>query len=218
MSDLWPRRGLYLITPECADDCQLLQSVLRLLAVRPALLQYRCKSLPHTQRRAQALALAGACADHGVGLIVNDDLELAVEVGALGVHLGRDDASIAQARAVLGPGAVIGVSCYDDIVLAQHAIAAGASYVAFGAFFASATKPRARLAPLAVLHASGGLAVPRVAIGGISADNAGPLVDAGADLLAVISAVFDAPDPLAVARHLQSLYQPLSSERNQETP
>ncbi|PKM06407.1 MAG: thiamine phosphate synthase [Gammaproteobacteria bacterium HGW-Gammaproteobacteria-4] len=218
MSDFWPNRGLYLITPERSDDRHLLQSVTQVLPARPALLQYRCKSLPRGQRRAQALALAAACADHGVGLIINDDLELAAEVGALGVHLGRDDAGVAQARAVLGHSAVIGVSCYDDIALAARAAAAGASYVAFGAFFVSPTKPQARRASLESLRASAGLGVPRVAIGGISPDNAEPLVRAGADLLAVISGVFDAPDPLAAARQLQSLYEPHSPNTNQGTP
>lgn len=223
MSDFWPNRGLYLITPECSDDRRLLQSVTQVLSARPALLQYRCKSLPRKQRRAQAFALAAACANHGVGLIINDDLELAAEVGALGVHLGRDDASLAQARAALGKGAVIGVSCYDDIALAARAAAGGASYLAFGAFFASPSKPQARRASPELLRASAGLGVPRVAIGGINPDNAEPLVRAGADLLAVISGVFDAPDPLAAAHRLQSLYEPLSPDQpsldqNQGTP
>lgn len=218
MSDLWPRRGLYLITPECSDDYHLLQAVTRVLAVRPALLQYRSKSLPHERRRAQAIAIAAACAAQRVGLIINDDLQLAADIGALGVHLGRDDASITQARAMLGRDAVIGVSCYDDSTLAVQAAAAGASYIAFGAFFVSPNKPQARRAPLELLRASAALGVPRVAIGGINADNARPLVDAGADLLAVISGVFDAPDPVAAARHLQALYEPLLSEPNQGTP
>lgn len=218
MSDFWPNRGLYLITPECSDDRHLLQSVTQVLPARPALLQYRCKSLPRSQRSKQAFALAAACADHGVGLIINDDLELAAEVGALGVHLGRDDAGVAQARAALGHSAVIGVSCYDDIVLAARAAAAGASYVAFGAFFVSPTKPQARRASLELLRANAGLGVPQVAIGGINPDNAEPLVRAGADLLAVISGVFDAPDPLAAARQLQSLYEPHSPNKNQGTP
>lgn len=217
MSDLWPRRGLYLITPEYADDRQLLDSVTRVLPARPALLQYRSKSLSRSRCREQAVALAAVCTDHGVGLIINDDLELAAEIGALGVHLGRDDASIALARMHLGRDAVIGVSCYDDRALAERAAAAGASYIAFGAFFVSPTKPQARRASLELLHASTALGVPRVAIGGISPDNAEPLVRAGADLLAVISGVFDARDPLAAARHLQSLYEP-SPDQSQGTP
>lgn len=217
MSDLWPRRGLYLITPEYADDRLLLESVTRVLPARPALLQYRSKSLSRSRRREQAVALAAVCADHGVGLIINDDLALAAEIGALGVHLGRDDANIAQARMLLGHDAVIGVSCYDDRALAERAAAAGASYIAFGAFFVSPTKPQARRASLELLRTSAAYGMPRVAIGGISPDNAEPLVRAGADLLAVISGVFDAPDPLAAARQLQSLYDP-SSDQNQGTP
>ncbi|OZB40303.1 MAG: thiamine-phosphate diphosphorylase [Acidiphilium sp. 34-60-192] len=217
MSDLWPRRGLYLITPECSDDRLLLKSVTRVLPARPALLQYRSKHASRAQRRTQALALAAACADHGVGLIINDDPQLTADIGALGVHLGRDDAGIAQARAVLGNGAVIGVSCYDDYALAESAAAAGASYIAFGAFFVSPTKPQAHRASLELLRASAALGLPRVAIGGINPDNAEPLVRAGADLLAVISGVFDARDPLAAARYLQSLYEP-SPDQNQGTP
>lgn len=218
MSDFWPRRGLYLITPECADDDLLIESVTPVLHARPALLQYRCKSLPRRQRQSQASALLAACADYGVGLIINDDLALAAEVGALGVHLGRDDASIAKARAVLGHDAVIGVSCYDDIALAERAVANGADYIAFGAFFVSPTKPQARRASLALLRASVGFGVPRVAIGGINPDNGEALVRAGADLLAVISGVFGAPDPIKAARQLQSLYEPLSPAQNQGTP
>jgi thiamine-phosphate pyrophosphorylase len=217
LSNLWPRRGLYLITPEFSDDRLLLESVTRVLPARPALLQYRNKRLSQQRRREQAVALAAVCADHGVGLIINDDLALAAEIGALGVHLGRDDASIAQARMLLGHDAVIGVSCYDDDAIAKRAAAAGASYIAFGAFFVSPTKPQAQRASLELLRTSAAYGMPRVAIGGISPDNAVPLVRAGADLLAVISGVFDAPDPLAAARYLQSLYDP-SSDKNQGSP
>jgi thiamine-phosphate pyrophosphorylase len=203
----WPRRGLYLITPEAADTERLLERVAGILPARPALLQYRSKHPSDSVRLEQAQALAALCASHGVALIINDDVALAQRVGAAGVHLGRDDVAPASARATLGEQAILGASCYDELALAERAAAEGASYIAFGAFFVSPTKPHARRASIELLHASAHLAVPRVAIGGITTDNAELLVRAGADLIAVISGVFDAPDPLAAARYLQSLYR-----------
>lgn len=211
----WPSRGLYLITPEQTDDELLLRQVAAVLPARPALLQYRCKRLPWAARLAQACALAELCRRHAVALIINDDLALASAVGATGVHLGHEDTELAQARDILGPDAVIGVSCYDNPVLAEQAAAGGANYIAFGAFFPSPTKPNARRATLELLRTSARLGLPRVAIGGICVDNAEPLVRAGADLLAVISGVFDAPDPPAAARQLQALYD---QPREPQTP
>lgn len=199
-----PPRGLYAITPDEADT-QRLQA--RVAAVLPfaALVQYRNKAADAALRRAQVQALLPLCRAAGVPLIVNDDLALAAALG-LGVHLGEDDGDIAQARAQLGPWALIGASCYDDPARAASAAAAGASYVAYGAFFPSPTKPAARRASTALLEAGAGLGVWQVAIGGITADNAAPLVAAGADLIAVVSGVFDAPDPAAAARACQALY------------
>lgn len=200
-------RGLYLITPDTADTTGLLRRLEPVLACGPALVQWRCKQADPDLRREQAGAVADACARHGVPMIVNDDVALAAELGAAGIHLGRDDAGLAQARASLGPHALIGASCYDQLALAQGAVAAGASYVAFGAFFPSPTKPHAVPASLDLLRDSAGLGVPRVAIGGIRVENARSLVAAGADLLAVISGVFDAPDPAGAARAFQSAFQ-----------
>jgi thiamine-phosphate pyrophosphorylase len=126
-------------------------------------------------------------------------------VGAAGVHLGEDDGDIAAARALLGAKAIIGVSCYDDAGRARAAAAAGADYLAFGAFFASSTKPGARHARPGLLRQTASLDLPRVAIGGITPDNAPALIAAGADLVAVISGVFDAPDPIATARAYRAL-------------
>lgn len=206
VSTTWPRRGLYLITPDTANTERLLERVAAVLPARPALLQYRRKTASADLRYEQAHALAALCARHGVGLIVNDDVELAQRVGAVGVHLGRNDAALGAARAALGAQAILGASCYDDLALAERAVAGGADYIAFGAFFVSPTKPQARRASIDLLRASANLGVPRVAIGGITADNAEPLVRAGADLIAVISGVFDATDALAAARRLQALY------------
>jgi thiamine-phosphate pyrophosphorylase len=198
-------RGLYLVTPDDPDGDHLLARVLPLLSAA-ACLQYRNKAADPTLRRAQAEALAEACRRAGVPFIVNDDVRLAAAVDADGVHLGEHDASIADARLVLGDRATIGVSCYDDLERARTAARDGADYIAFGAFFPSLTKPNARRATTALLRDSAGLGVARVAIGGITADNAGPLVAAGADLLAVVGGVFDAPDPAAAARAFQALY------------
>jgi thiamine-phosphate pyrophosphorylase len=198
-------RGLYLITPDEVDTPRLLARVAAALP-HAALLQYRNKAATDALRQAQAEALAMLCRDHGVPLVINDDAALALAVGAAGVHLGEDDGDITAARTLLGVDAIVGVSCYDDLSRAGTAAAAGAGYIAFGAFFPSTTKPNARHATPRLLHASAGLGLPRVAIGGITPDNARGLVEAGADLLAVIGGVFDAPDPAAAARTLRSLF------------
>jgi len=195
-----PPRGLYAITPDETDTSRLLARVQTVLAAGATWLQYRNKAADAALREAQARQLLPLCRRHGVPLIVNDDWRLAAAIGADGVHLGEEDGDIAAARAALGDAAILGASCYDDLALARQAAASGASYVAFGAFFPSPTKPNARRATLDLLRASAPLRLPRVAIGGITPDNARPLVDAGADLLAVISGVFDAADPAAAAR------------------
>ena len=199
-------RGVYLITPDQNDTDALLAATAPLLAAGVALLQYRNKTADAALRLAQATALQALCSAHGVPLLVNDQVELAKAVGAAGVHLGEDDGELAAARALLGPQAIIGASCYNDPALAQRAIAAGASYVAWGAFYPSSTKPLARRADVQLLHDGHHLGVPQVAIGGLTPDNAGVLVDAGADLLAVISGIYAAPDPLAALRAYQSLF------------
>ncbi len=196
----WPRRGLYLITPDEPDTARLLLRVLPLLALRPALLQYRNKRASSQLRREQALALLGVSRRAGVPLIVNDDATLAHEIGAAGVHLGVDDGAIANARKIMGDDAIIGASCYDDLDRAASATSAGANYLAFGAMFPSGTKPQARRAPLSVLRDAARFNLPRVAIGGLTPDNADEALAAGAELIAVIGAVFDAPDPAAAAR------------------
>lgn len=198
--------GLYAITPDEADSLRLVSRVREVLDAGAAWLQYRNKAASAALRRRQIEALLPLCRNYSVPLIVNDDWRLAVELGADGVHLGEDDGDIAAARGALPAGALIGASCYDDIAIARRAVAAGASYVAFGAFFPSPTKPHARRAAPALLASAGSLAVPRVAIGGITPDNAPALVEAGADLLAVISGIFDAPDPAAAVRAYRACF------------
>jgi thiamine-phosphate pyrophosphorylase len=199
------RRGLYLVTPDEPDGDHLLARVAPLLA-EASCLQYRNKAADADVRLRQARALRALCAMGGVPLIINDDVELAAAVGADGVHLGEHDAAIGDARMRLGAAAIIGVSCYDDLARARHAAAAGADYLAFGACFASPTKPNARRATPELLRQAAVLGLPRVAIGGITPENAALVVAAGADLVAVISGVFDAPDPVAAARACRVLF------------
>lgn len=198
-------RGLYLLTPDEADTTRLLHRVAPLLA-HARLLQYRNKQADVRLRQQQAVALQALCAEAGVPLIVNDDAQLAMDVGAAGVHLGQGDGAIAEARALLGDDALIGATCHGDPALARIAAESGADYLAFGAFFPSASKPQARTAALRILADVAHLGLPRVAIGGVTTDNAPALVAAGADMLAVIGGVFDAPDPLAAARRLAALH------------
>ncbi len=205
MHPLSLRRGLYLITPEEADVTRLLERVLPVLPFA-CCLQLRNKVMDAPTLRRVGLRLRRECHDTGVAFIVNDDPRLADAVAADGVHLGEHDAAIPDARNLLGDDAIIGASCYDNVQRARDAVAAGANYVAFGAFFPSPTKPHACRANKTLLQASVDLRVPRVAIGGITPDNARSLVAAGADLIAVISGVFEAPDPTAAARAYLSCF------------
>lgn len=197
-------RGLYAITNGPRAD--LLDAAAQALAGGARLLQYRDKTLDHARRHAEASALQQLCRTYGAALIVNDDVALAQAIHADGVHLGREDGELASARAALGSAAIIGVSCYDSLDRARTAAAAGANYIAFGAFFPSPTKPHAPRAMPELLRQSATLGVPRVAIGGITPDNAPSLVEAGADFLAVISAIFDAADVRAAAQRFAHLY------------
>ncbi|MCY7355465.1 MAG: thiamine phosphate synthase [Lysobacter sp.] len=205
MNPRWPPRGLYLVTPDEEDTSRLITRVEAVLG-SAVLLQYRNKSADRSLRLEQASALLVVCRVHGVPLVVNDDADIAGAIGADGVHLGEHDDHINNVRVQLGGDAIIGVSCYDDVQRAEVAAAAGADYLAFGAFFASPTKPNARRATLQLLLQSRRFGLPRVAIGGITPDNATAVMAAGADLIAVISGVFDAPDPVVAARAYASLF------------
>lgn len=198
-------RGLYAITPDCADSAALLGRVGQALTGGIAVLQYRNKLAGLAQRIREATALAAMCRERGVPLIVNDDVALALESGADGAHLGREDGDVAAARAKLR-GKLLGVSCYDSLAAARAAVAAGADYVAFGSVFPSPTKPSAVRAPLALFGEARSLGVPLVAIGGVMLENAPQLLRAGADCLAVISDLFDAPDIAERARSYGKLW------------
>ena len=170
-------------------------------------MQYRDKGDDRSKRLAQALWLRQCCDEYNVLFLINDDIELADEVGADGVHLGQDDASYAQARAQLGPHAVIGLSCYNQFNLAQQAQDCGANYAALGACFASATKPHAPQASLTLIQtAKAQLHIPICTIGGITTENAPQLIANHADMLAVIADLYSAEQPGQVARQYCQLF------------
>jgi len=197
-------RGLYAITPDLADTALLARKVEAALKAGVAMLQYRNKDLAKDRRLLQAKELAALARGYGVPFIVNDDLDIALAVGANGAHLGKDDGELKAARAKLA-GRILGASCYADIEKARAAVRAGADYVAFGSVYSSSTKPGAVRAPLSLFAHQ--LGVPRCAIGGITVDNAPALIAAGADLLAVISDLFHAPDIAGRASQYRSLFE-----------
>jgi thiamine-phosphate pyrophosphorylase len=199
-----PPRGLYAISDGPRPD--LPAAVEAALSGGAAVLQYRDKSTDAERRVAEATGLLALCHGFGVPLIINDDIELAGAIGADGVHLGEHDGDVAAARLRLGGDAIIGVSCYDSLDRARQLAAAGADYLAFGAFFPSPSKPLARRASVGLLRDAKSLGLPLVAIGGITPDNAQPLIDAGADFVAAISGVFAAADPSAAARRYAHLF------------
>jgi thiamine-phosphate diphosphorylase len=200
--------GLYAITRETDDSARLLSEVEAALQGGAAVVQYRDKSGDVARQHEQASELLEICRRYRVPLIINDSLRLADLVDADGVHLGRDDGGIREARIVLGAEKIIGVSCYQSLDMALAAQTAGADYVAFGSFFASVTKPDAPRADFSLLqHASGILRLPIVAIGGITSENAASLIEAGADAIAVINALFEVPNDIeARARRFADLF------------
>ncbi|MBB5215816.1 thiamine phosphate synthase [Parapusillimonas granuli] len=207
-------RGLYGITPEWDDTDRLLEGIGAAARGGMAALQWRRKTIAPGDRVAQARRVAELCRRLGLPCIINDDWRLAALVDADGVHLGKEDGSIVQARLALGPEKIIGCSCYDDPALAEKALQADVDYVAFGAVYPSTVKPQAVKATLDHIRqgrrlVEGGPARPRpaiVAIGGITADNAAPVILAGADSIAVISGLFGTPDIQAAASRCSALF------------
>lgn len=197
---------LYAITPDEPDTAELLRKVRLVLEGGASVLQYRNKVADGNLRLEQACALRELTNEFSVPLIINDDVDLVQQVVADGVHLGGEDTSVCEARARLGSGKLIGASCYNRLALAHEAVQQGADYVAFGSFFSSLVKPEARAAePDLLRQARREIAVPLVAIGGITLQNGTQLLEAGADALAVISALFDATDILDVAQRFSNL-------------
>ena len=201
-------RGLYAVTPDNVDSARLIELTTAALGGGAHVVQYRNKSGDSAAMLAQTRALKTLCAAHGATLIVNDHVDLALAADADGVHLGKDDGSCAEAREMLGPDKILGISCYDSLDAARAAAVSGADYVAFGSFFPSRVKPGAVRPPLDLLtRAKAELDVPIVAIGGITAANADRLAGAGADAVAVITALFDANDVRAAAKELIASFE-----------
>ncbi|MGH8763626.1 MAG: thiamine phosphate synthase [Nitrosospira sp.] len=199
--------GLYAITPDSDDNSSLVTMTQQVLTGGARLLQYRNKIANCALQLEQARLLARLCRKFSVPFIINDHLDLAVEVGADGVHLGQADASVSEARRKLGHGKIIGVSCYDRLELAVEAQREGADYVAFGAFFASVTKPGAAAASIELLrHAKQKLHTPVVAIGGLTPNNAAELIHLGADAVAASNALYGAGDIRSASEKFSRLF------------
>lgn len=201
-------RGLYAITPDWPDSARVLAAVDAALDGGASALQFRRKHLQGKSLAAEAHALAELCRRHGVPFIINDDARLARDCGADGVHLGRDDGDVASARELLGPGKLIGVSCYGDIQRVLEAEAAGADYAAIGSLFPSASKPSATPTSLATLgeaRCRSGIAL--VGIGGIKPENAAAVKEAGADMIAVIGALFECNSVRDTARFFSAIWE-----------
>ena len=200
-------RGLYLVTPDWEDTERLLATTGQALEAGAVLVQYRNKTASADLRREQAAALLALCRHHGRPLIINDHVDLCLHLDADGVHVGGLDAPVAAVRAALGPSKIVGASCYGQLALAQAAQDAGASYVAFGGFYPSKVKVYEVSTPLHIVaQAKAQLQVPVVVIGGMTAVNARPLVELGADLVAAISSVYLAEDAGAAAREFAALF------------
>ncbi|MET0103046.1 MAG: thiamine phosphate synthase [Sedimenticola sp.] len=209
MNSTFELTGLYAITDSTlAANSSIIDQVAQALAGGARVIQYRDKSGDDQKRLAEAGALLTLCRKHHAPLIINDDVELAARIGADGVHLGKDDPDIQAARARLGKQAIIGISCYNQFERASIAQEAGADYIAFGRFFNSTVKPDAVQAqPDLLRRAKRELELPTVAIGGITPENGGALIEAGADMLAVIHGVFGQPDIRAACERFNELFR-----------
>lgn len=201
--------GLYAITPGalCREPQRLYSAVAAALSGDARLLQYRDKSSGAAQLRDIARELLQLCRRHQVPLIINDDAQLAADIGADGVHLGMSDAPLSQARALLGARAIIGVTCGNRLERARAAQDGGASYISFGRFFDSRTKPNAPPAGIEVLNeARRTIRIPICAIGGVTPQNAASLIEAGANMVAAGGGLFDAPDIRVAAQEYSRLF------------
>ena len=201
-------KGLYAVTPDLDDTALLLKQAEAALKGGVSLLQYRNKAASYAKKREQASELMWLCDDYDVPFIINDHVLLCVELDADGVHMGGTDGDIPAARRLLGAHKLIGASCYNKLALAEQAREQGADYIAFGACFDSGTKPAAVRAPLELFSQEQPLGLPDVAIGGITADNAADVINAGADSIAVINALWSAPDITEAAHTFSNLFKP----------
>lgn len=201
-------RGLYVVTPDWDDTQKLLETSVRALKGGVALLQYRHKTASDALRREQAMALLALCRRYQVPFIINDFVELCMDIGADGIHVGGTDTAVAEVRKQVGPDKILGASCYGSLELAHAAEQAGASYVAFGGFYPSRVKKYPVTTPPTIVTdwKKQGI-VPSVVIGGMTHDNAAPLVANGADMVAAISSVYMAHDPQTAAREFAELFR-----------
>ncbi len=209
--DQLPRPGLYLITPDgISNDPDGLAKIQSLITSNDciALLQYRDKLANLKTQSAFVSQLQSICQAATVPLIINDDVQLAVAIKAAGVHLGKDDMPLGEARSILGKQAIIGASCYNSLQLAKNAVMAGADYLAFGSMFTSKTKPKAVKCSLSTLQqAKLRLSQPIVAIGGITTENGISVLAAGADYLAVVTDIFSSNEPTIQVTGYQNLFK-----------
>jgi len=201
-------KGLYLVTPDWDDTQKLLEVSDAALRGGAVLLQYRHKTADAQLRKTQAAQLQALCRRYATPFIINDFVDLCIEIDADGIHVGGTDASVAHVRAAVGPTKIVGASCYGSMDLARDAHRAGASYVAFGGFYPSRVKKyEVSTRPEIIAQAKAEIPLPNVVIGGMTPENAAPLVAQGADMVAAISSVYMAADPEAAARRFTDLFR-----------
>jgi len=200
--------GIYAITPDLIDTTNLVMLTQQVLISGVQLVQYRNKIANNTVKLEQATLLSNLCHEFNTPLIINDDLDLAIKVGADGVHLGIEDITVVEARRRLGPEKIIGASCYNQLRYAIEAENCGADYVAFGSFYASSTKPGAVSAPISLLcQAKQHLQIPVVAIGGIDSENIVELIYKGADAIAVSRSIFNSINTQLETKKLSCIFK-----------
>jgi thiamine-phosphate pyrophosphorylase len=200
-------RGVYLVTPDWDDTQQLLEITESALRGGAALVQYRHKTADPSLRREQAECLLALCRTYRRPFIINDHVDLCLALDADGIHVGGTDESVAQVRAAVGPEKIVGASCYGSLQLAQDAYRDGASYVAFGGFYPSRVKKYPVSTALDIVaQGKKNVPLPLVVIGGMTRDNAAPLVAQGADMVAVISSIYLAGNPETAAREFAALF------------
>ncbi len=201
-------KGLYLVTPDWDDTQKLLDVTEAGLRGGAALVQYRHKTAGMELRKEQAAQVQALCRRYGRPFIVNDFVDLCLALDADGIHVGGTDMSVAQVRAAVGPGKIVGASCYGSLQMAHDAHRAGANYVAFGGFYPSRVKKyEVSTPPAIVMQAKSAIPLPNVVIGGMTHENAAPLVALGADMVAAISSVYMVDDPEAAARRFVQLFE-----------
>jgi thiamine-phosphate pyrophosphorylase len=200
-------KGLYIVTPDWDDTQKLLDVTEMALRGGAALVQYRHKTAGEALRREQAECLLALCRSYQRPLIINDYIDLCLAIDADGVHVGGTDTSVIQVRALLGADKIVGASCYGDLQLARDAFRDGASYVAFGGFYPSRVKKYPVTTPPQIIaQLKSEIPLPVVVIGGMTAENAAPLVACGTDMVAAISSVYSAADPEIAARGFARLF------------